>query len=91
MKFKKFAAPLLAGALAAVCAAIDLKAQQHDHSQASTQTKSQNTTGEAGGATLSLDDLERMALANNPTLAQAEAAVRAAEAAANKRDSGPTR
>lgn len=76
MKFKNFAASLLAGALAVVCSTLDLKAQQHDHSQASTQTKPQTTSG---GATLSLDDLERMALANNPTMAQAEAAVRAAE------------
>ncbi|MGE0130341.1 MAG: TolC family protein [Blastocatellales bacterium] len=79
MKFNKFAAALLAGAIAAGCATIDLKAQQHDHSQSSTQTKPRNNSGDTDRATLSLEDLERMALTNNPTLAQAEAAIRAAE------------
>lgn len=79
MQFKNFAASLLAGAIAVVCAAISAKAQQHDHSQSSTQSGSQTTSGAAGEAALTLEELERMALKNNPTLAQAEAAIRAAE------------
>jgi cobalt-zinc-cadmium efflux system outer membrane protein len=79
MKFKKFAVSLLTGALAVVYVTIDLKAQQHNHTHTSAQTKSQNTSGERDGFRLTLEDLERMALANNPTLAQAEAAIRAAE------------
>ncbi len=80
MKFTKFAASLLAGAIAACCVANNAKAQQHDHSQASTQTKTQSASNNtATEPALTLEDLERMALANNPTLAQAEAAIRAAE------------
>ncbi len=77
MSIKRIAALLFAGAMAALCAVVDATAQQqHDHTQASTQTKPQSAPNEAS---LRLEDLERMALKNNPTLAQAEAAVRAAE------------
>ena len=77
MKFKKAVASLLAGAIASLCAATSVVAQQHDHAP-QTQNLSNNTPA-AGQAMLRLEDLERMALANNPTLAQAEAAIRAAE------------
>ncbi len=43
------------------------------------QVKSGITQQESSQRTLRLEDLERMALENNPTIAQAEAAVRAAE------------
>ncbi|MCI0390930.1 MAG: TolC family protein [Acidobacteria bacterium] len=77
MKYKKAVASLLAGAIASLCAATSVVAQQHDHAP---QTQNLlNNAPAAGQATLRLEDLERMALANNPTLAQAEAAIRAAE------------
>jgi len=77
MKFKKAVASLFAGAIASICAATSVVAQQHDHAP-QTQNLSNNAPA-AGQATLSLEDLERMALIKNPTLAQAEAAIRAAE------------
>ena len=46
--------------------------------QASTQTSTQ-TLGQSVGAVLRLEDLEQMALKSNPTMAQAEAVIRAAE------------
>jgi len=77
MKFKRAVASLFAGAIATICAATGVEAQHQDHT---TQTQNtSNITAAAGQATLNLEDLERMALANNPTLAQAEAAIRAAE------------
>src|SRR5215510_12718517 len=77
MKLKKAVVSLLAGAIAAICAATSVVAQHQDHT---TQTQNtSNITAATGQATLSLEDLERMALANNPTLAQADAAIRAAE------------
>ncbi len=76
MSIKRIAASLFAGAFAALCAVTYVAAQQHDHTPASAQTKTQSATE---GATLRLEELEQMALKNNPTLAQAEAAIRAAE------------
>src|SRR5215510_15166958 len=77
MKFKRAVTSLFAGAIATICAATGVEAQHQDHT---TQTQNtSNITAAAGQATLNLEDLERMALANNPTLAQAEAAIRAAE------------
>jgi cobalt-zinc-cadmium efflux system outer membrane protein len=80
MSIKRIPALLFAWALAALCAAIFIRevvAQPpHDHAQAPAQTQSQTALNQPS---LMLEDLERMALANNPTLAQAEAAVRAAE------------
>ncbi|MGH9835655.1 MAG: TolC family protein [Blastocatellia bacterium] len=80
MSIERIPALLFAWALVALCAASfirDVVAQQpHDHTQAPAQTQSQNASNQSA---LTLEDLERMALANNPTLAQAEAAVRAAE------------
>ena len=78
MKFKKAVASLLAGAIATTCAATNVVAQQRNHTPL-IQNLSNNDAPAAGQVTLSLEDLERMALANNPTLAQAEAAIRAAE------------
>ena len=43
------------------------------------KARSETTYQERPGPTLRLQDLERMALENNPTIAQAEAAIRAAE------------
>jgi outer membrane protein, heavy metal efflux system len=77
MKFKRAAAALLAGAIAAICAAPDVAAQRNGHT-----TQPQNTLNTAPATTqgtLRLEDLERMALANNPTIEQADAAIRAAE------------
>jgi cobalt-zinc-cadmium efflux system outer membrane protein len=74
MKISKLAALLFAGVLAASCAATEVAAQPQE--QTSPQTTSQTVLNQPA---LKLEDLERMALANNPTLAQAEAAVRAAE------------
>lgn len=83
MSIKRIPATLFTWALAALCAAIfacDVAAhQQRDHMQDPAQTKSHDTSNQAGRPALTLEDLERMAMANNPTLAQAEAAVRAAE------------
>ncbi len=76
MKFNKAAASLLAGAIATICAATGVVAQAHNHT-----TQTQNTTDKAPvtQTTISLEELERMALAKNPTIEQAEAAIRAAE------------
>src|SRR5690242_12538349 len=88
MKFKKAVVSFLAGVTAAACAATAVEAQQNPDAQGSSQIGVQNTSnktprdapGEAPGqATISLEELERMALANNPTVAQAEAAIRSAE------------
>jgi outer membrane protein, heavy metal efflux system len=49
-----------------------------EHAQHQADEQRQQLAGDAGPA-LRLEDLERMALQNNPTAAQAEAAVRAAE------------
>ncbi len=83
MCIKRIPAQLFTCALVAYCAVIfvrNVAAQTpHNHAQAPAQTKSQDTSNQPGQPTLTLEDLERMAMANNPTLAQAEAAVRAAE------------
>src|SRR5215510_11676830 len=77
MKFKRAVTSLFAGAIATICAATGVEAQHQDHT---TQTQNtSNITAAAGQATLNLEDLERMALANNPTIEQADAAIRAAE------------
>jgi cobalt-zinc-cadmium efflux system outer membrane protein len=49
-----------------------------EHAQHQANERRERQTGDAGPA-LRLEDLERMALQNNPTAAQAEAAIRAAE------------
>jgi cobalt-zinc-cadmium efflux system outer membrane protein len=88
MKFKKAVVSFLAGVTTATCAATAVKAQQNPVTQSSSQIGIQNTINKAPGAapedvsgqaTISLEELERMALANNPTVAQAEAAIRSAE------------
>lgn len=76
MKPVKFLLPLVAIAAALVCAADGAQAQQHNH-EPNTPTATQNQA--ASVPTLRLADLEQMALKNNPTLAQAEAAIQAAE------------
>jgi cobalt-zinc-cadmium efflux system outer membrane protein len=77
MSINRIIALLCAGAFVALCIVADVTAQ-HPNEQAkdSTQTKSQDTTNPSA---LRLEDLEQMALRNNPTLAQAGAAIRAAE------------
>lgn len=76
MKIRKFLLPQFALATAILCAAVSAKAQQHNHEQ-NTQQPAQKQP--ASAPALRLEDLERMALRNNPTLAQAEAAIQAAE------------
>ena len=76
MKIRKFLLPQFALAMAISCAAVSAKAKQHNHEQ-NTQQPAQNQP--ASVPALRLEDLERMALRNNPTLAQAEAAIQAAE------------
>ncbi len=52
---------------------------QHHRPEASPKSPSEASQRQSAEPTLRLEDLERMALQNNPTLAQAEAAIRAAE------------
>ncbi len=64
---------LLAGAR------VPVLAQHEGHEMMKMPDAEKSPQGEATGTVMSLEDFERMALEKNPTLAQAEAAIRSAE------------
>ncbi|HMV84995.1 MAG TPA: TolC family protein [Blastocatellia bacterium] len=79
MEIRKYLLPQLALTLACVFAG---NAVAQANMQASTQTKVSAQTAQTQSASvpaLRLEDLEQMALKSNPTLAQAEASIQAAE------------
>src|SRR5262245_15642759 len=82
MKIKQFTARLLIAAVCVIAFKLSATAQHVDQPRANQPAANQDPKEKipvTAVPALTLENLEQMALKNNPTLAQAEAAIQAAE------------